>query len=218
MNSKRYLMLVSQPWGRRLGRTYRRLVQSGAVVRVVAFSAAARDELARQGIEAVEVEHYADRPDEFDLTRRAVMELNDFPRRQVGDRTLGDWLTHLDLPLWPFISPNLFADVNAQAKALTILDKIFDREKPDCVVALETERLPYLWYYLRGLSKEPLLLDRLARVVARQRGIVWEGVRPSFSRRLQHRLTPRCGRLFVAVRGGVWLAMVAALIRSALAQ
>lgn len=217
MDHKRYLILVSQPWGSRLANTYRRLTAAGAEVRAVAFGTEAREALARAGIASEEVDHYADRPDEFDLTRKAVVELNDFTRRKVGDRALGDWLAHGDLPLWPFISPNLYADVNAQAKTLTILDKICEREKPDCIVAQDTDSLPPLWYYLRGLSKEPLLVDRLAVEVARGRSIEWLGIKTPMGRRLRHRATSWCGRLFVALRGGVWLTVVAALIRRLLA-
>ena len=210
--AKRYLLLVSQAWGWRLGRAYRNLSESGSVT-VVAFSASARDELQSIGIEFTQVGDYSDLPDEFDLTRTAVEDLNDFPRRRVGGRSLGEWLTHRGIPLWPFVSPNLFADVNTQAKTLTILDKIIDREKPDCVVALEAAKVPYLWHYLRGLAKEPLLVDRLACIVALKRGIAWEPISPSWKTRIRHWVTNVSGRVLIAVRGGMCLLVIAALIR-----
>lgn len=216
MASKHYLLFVSQAWGPSLGRTFRRL-SSGGSVRVVALSTSARDELNRLGIESVQVESYAERSDEFDLTRSAITELNDFPSRKVADRSFGEWLSYQNLPLWPFISPNLFADVNTQAKTLTILDKIVCSEEPDCIVALDTQKLPFLWSFLRGLAKEPVLIDRLAWAVAKRHGIEWQSVRPSFKVRVRHRLTNLCGQAFIALRGGVWMVFIAALIRSLLA-
>lgn len=218
MATKCYLVLVSCAWGgKKLEHTLRRLEQSGEV-RVVAFSAQANGELANLGIEAAGVEAYADRPDEFDLSRKAIAELNDYPRRPAGGVPLGEWLKYDNLPLWPFVSPNLFADVNTQAKTLAIINKIIEREGPDCLVCLDAEALPFLWHYLRGLAKEPLLIDRLARIVAKREGIEWQPVKPSLKLRAKHFLTNLFGRVFSALYGGVWLMLGAAVLRKTMAR
>jgi hypothetical protein len=218
MEPKHHLLLVSDSWGRRrLRRVYRQLSQSGSV-RVVAFGVAASRDLKSLGIDSVGAESYADTPAEFDLSRRAVAELNEYPTREVGGQPLGDWLQYEGIPLWPFLSPNLFADVNTQLKTLAILEKVIAVEKPYLLVSLDTKRLPFLWYYLRGLAKEPLIVDRIALAIAEKRGIAWSGIKPSLSTRFRYGITSVLGRAFTAFSGGMWLMVLAAIIRRAIVR
>ena len=210
------VLLITQDWGRRRFRKmYGRLQQRGGVV-VVAFSSAAQQLCRSEGVAFKQVLDYADSAEEFDLTRVAVAELNKYSARPVKGKPLGDWLSYQGLPLWNFISPNLFADVNTLFKSVTIFEKILRMENPDCVFGLDTSVLPPWFSYLRGVSKEGVVLDRLAQQICHRDGIQWRGVAPSLGLRCRHVLTDLAGRAITFFRGGVCIMVGAALLRKLL--
>lgn len=213
MERPRYLMLVTAGWRERgLRETYSWL-QSRGDVEVVAFSPAARQILQRSGVPYSQPADYTDRLDEFDLNRAAIGELNQYPTRLVGGSPLGEQLRYQEIPLWNFISPNLFADVNALLKSLAILEKIINRQQPDFVVGLDGEALPSWFNYIRGVAKEGVLIDRLAQQLCLSRGLGWVPLAPGYRLRLRHCLSHLVGRAMVQLRGGMWLMAGAALVR-----
>lgn len=217
MDKRGYLLLVSAGWNaRRLRRCVARLERQGRVD-AVAFTPEARQLLQRCGVPFRQVVDFAERPDEFDLTRTAIQELNEYSARQVGGRSLSAWLEYRGTPLWSFVSPNLFADVNSLLKSHAILDKIISRCQPLAVVGLATSELPPWLNYLRGVAKEQVLVDRLAEMVAQQQGIPWHPMDPGWGLRLRHHLGFLLARAVTGIRAGVWLMVLAALLRRGLA-
>ena len=212
MKTKRYLLIVSHNWGTSLRTTYDHLSLNGEV-QVVSFSPSSDRNLRAIGLKFEQVADYATDPEEFDVTRVAVGKLNELPSTDVGDRSLGAWLMHENISYWPFISPNLFADLNALIKNIVVLNKIIDKEKPDCVVGIDTSKLPFFWNYLRGVSKENLLVDRLLLKLVEQKGIGWRPIKPNLAVRLNLMLTNLMGRMFSFMRGGVILTLLASCIR-----
>ena len=213
MATQKCLMLVTADWGRRRFRKACRRFQSQGEVRVVAFSAEAQQLVRAAGMPFSQVVDYADDPTEFDLARAAIRELNDYPTRPAGERPLGEWLDYRGIPLWSFVSPNLFADVNILLKSIAILEKILDRERPDVAVGLDAEALRPWFHYLRGISKEGVVIDRLAPQVCQRRGVRWQPVAPGLVRRWRHGLSNRVGRAVMALRAGVWIMLSAGLLR-----
>jgi hypothetical protein len=218
MDKRGTLLLVSAGWSaRRLRRSLAVLEGQGAV-EVVAFTPEARRLLQRCGVAFRQVVDFAERPDEFDLTRIAIRELNEYSARLVGGKPLAAWLEYRGTPLWNFVSPNLFADVNALLKSHAALDKILSRCQPLAVAGLATHKLHPWLNYLRGVAKEQILVDRLAQMLAQQRGIPWQAVDPGWGLRLRHVLGFLLAKAATRMRGGVWLMVLAALLRRGLAR
>ena len=211
--AQKCLILVTAGWGQRRFATAYRQCQERGQVQVVAFSGEAQQLLRRLQVPFAQVVDYAERPDEFDLARAAIRELNQYASRPVGGRPFGEWLEYQGLPLWNFISPNLFADVSILLKSAAILEKILDREEPDCVVGLDTQALPPWFCYLRGVSREGVVLDRLAGPLCQRRGIAWQPVAVAGGVRLRYHLSHLVGRMVIGLRAGVWIMAGATLIR-----
>ena len=130
----RNLFLIPPDWGRRQFRkVYDELCQRGELV-VVALSPSAQQLCRKEDIAFKQALDYADSAEEFNLTRTAVAELNKYSARSVHGKPLGDWLSYQGLPLWNFISPNLFADVNTLLKSVTIIEKILRIVNRDCFI------------------------------------------------------------------------------------
>jgi len=218
MASERYLLLVTAGWTARRLRNCLKDLEARGEVAVVAFSPEGRQLLQRCGVPFRQVVDFADSPDEFDLTGAAIRELNDYSQRQVGGKLLAEWLSYRGIPLWGFVSPNLFADVNTLLKSITILGKILSRTQPTALVGLATDSLPPWLNYLRGVAKEPVLIDRLARLLSQHQGITWLQVRPRLRLRLRHRLGFLLAKGVAALRGGMGLMVTATLLRRGLAQ
>ena len=61
-----------------------------------------------------------------------------------------------DAPLWPFVSPNLYTDVNCILKTLAVIEKIVEREQLEAVLALDCDRPPPWYWYRRGMGRRLL--------------------------------------------------------------
>ena len=213
----KYLLIASAEMGIKRMCQLKADISAEVSLRAVAFSAGAQEQLDLSGIESAQIVDYADRPDEFDLTRESVAELNDIARRWVRGRTISQWLKYEDAPLWPFISPNLYADINCLLKNLTIINKILECEQPDVLVCLDTRHLAPWFQYLRGISKEAVVVERLAQQMCAHHGIRCIHIPPPVRLRIRHHLASCIGIVISSLRCGVWLMMLAAILRKGLA-
>ncbi|MDA2915368.1 hypothetical protein MYX64_00725 [Nitrospinae bacterium AH_259_B05_G02_I21] len=131
---------------------------------------------------------------------------------------MGQLIEYESIPLWEFLAPALFVDLENLVIVRSKIEALLEREKPDWCAIIDPEEFSSEWAPLFGLLEDPWLFARVFCAESEKRGIPVQRVKPNVWKSWRSRWLGRLVSLLHRLRVGMWAMWGAARLRSTLAR